>query len=179
MSYAYRNNIVSKKVIFEAYDGRHEAEVINDELINMQMKLNSKIIKNDYGIWLNTGSPHLIVETTNTDDLDVKNAGKSIRYNDFFKNEGVNVNFVEKVSDNVFKIRTYERGVEDETQACGTGSTASAICMNYLGNTTANEIKMKCLGGDLEVKFTNSYDKFSNISLTGPAKFVFEGVIEV
>tara|TARA_B100001939_G_scaffold84868_1_gene72501 strand:+ start:130 stop:909 length:780 start_codon:yes stop_codon:yes gene_type:complete len=179
VSYAYRNNIVSKKVIFEAYDGRHEAEVINDELINMQMKLNSKIIKNDYGIWLNTGSPHLIVETTNTDDLDVKNAGKSIRYNDFFKNEGVNVNFVEKVSDNVFKIRTYERGVEDETQACGTGSTASAICMNYLGNTTANEIKMKCQGGDLEVKFTNSYDKFSNISLTGPAKFVFEGVIEV
>lgn len=179
VSYAYKNNIISKKVIFEAYDGKHEAEVINDELINMQMKLNSKIIKNDYGIWLNTGSPHLIVETTNTDDLDVKNVGKSIRYNDFFKNEGVNVNFVEKVSDNVFKIRTYERGVEDETQACGTGSTASAICMNYLGNTNANEIKMKCQGGDLEVKFTNSYDKFSNISLTGPAKFVFEGVIEV
>ena len=75
----------------------------------MQMKLNSKIIENDYGMWLDTGSPHLIVETNNTDEIDVKSAGRSIRYNNFYKEEGVNVNFVEKVSDNVFKIRTYER----------------------------------------------------------------------
>ena len=179
VSFAYRNKIINKETRFEAFDGSHKAEIINDELIIMQMKLNSKIIENEYGVWLDTGSPHLIVEANNTDIIDVKNAGQSIRYNDFYKEEGVNVNFVEKVSDDVFKIRTYERGVEDETKACGTGSTASAICMNYLGRTKSNEIKMKCQGGDLNIKFINTDDEFSNISITGPAKFVFEGVIEI
>ena len=79
----------------------------------------------------------------------------------------------------VFKIRTYERGVEDETRACGTGSTASAICMNYLGKTSSNKIKMKCLGGDLEVKFLKRSKTYSEISITGPAKLVFEGSIDI
>ena len=177
--YAYINNIINKKTVFEAFDGIHKAEIINDELITMQMKLNSSIIENEYGIWMDTGSPHLVIETTNTDELDVKNAGRSIRYNDYYKKEGVNVNFVERVSDEVFKIRTYERGVEDETRACGTGSTASAICMNYTGKTTSNKIKMKCLGGDLEVRFLKTGKKFSEINITGPAKLVFEGIIDI
>lgn len=177
--YAYKKNIINKNTVFEAFDGIHKAEIINDELITMHMKLNSSIIKNEYGIWIDTGSPHLVVETTNTDELDVKNAGRSIRYNDYYKKEGVNVNFVERVSDKVFKIRTYERGVEDETKACGTGSTASAICMNYIGKTSSNKIKMKCLGGDLEVKFLKSNKKFSEISITGPAELVFEGIIDI
>ena len=177
--YAYRNNIINKHTEFEAFDGIHKAEIINDELISMQMKLNSRIIENDYGIWVDTGSPHLIVETANTDDLDVRSTGRSIRYNDYYKKEGVNVNFVERISDEVFKIRTYERGVEDETRACGTGSTASAICMNYIGKTRSNKMKMKCLGGDLEVKFLKRNKKYSEISITGPAKFVFEGIINI
>lgn len=177
--YAYRNNIINRHTVFEAFDGIHNAEIINDELISMQMKLNSRIIENEYGIWVDTGSPHLVVETVNTDELDVKDAGKSIRYNDYYKKEGVNVNFVERVSDEVFKIRTYERGVEDETRACGTGSTASAICMNYIGKTSSNKIKMKCLGGDLEVKFLNIGKKYSEISITGPAKLVFVGIIDI
>ena len=177
--YAYKNNIISKKTVFEAFDGIHNAEIINNELITMQMKLNSSIIENEYGLWLDTGSPHLVVETSNTDELDVKNVGSSIRYNDYYKKEGVNVNFVERVSDEVFKIRTYERGVEDETRACGTGSTASAICMSYIGKTASNKIKMKCLGGDLEVKFLNNSKKFSEISITGPAKLVFVGIIDI
>ena len=177
--YAYRNNIINKNTIFEAFDGVHKAEIINDELISMQMKLNSRIIENDYGIWVDTGSPHLVVETTNTDELDVKSEGRSIRYNDYYKEDGVNVNFVERVSDDVFKIRTYERGVEDETRACGTGSTASAICMNYIGKTSSNKIKMKCLGGDLDVKFLKRSKKYSEISITGPAKLVFEGTIDI
>jgi diaminopimelate epimerase len=177
--YAYRNNIINKHTVFKAFDGIHEAEIITDELITMQMKLNSRIIENEYGIWVDTGSPHLVVETTNTDELDVKNLGRSIRYNDYYKQEGVNVNFVERVSDEVFKIRTYERGVEDETRACGTGSTASAICMNYIGKTSNNKIKMKCLGGDLEVKFLKRNETYSEISITGPAKLVFEGSIDI
>ena len=177
--YAYRNNIINKHSVFEAFDGIHKAEIINDELITMQMKLNSRIVENEYGIWVDTGSPHLVVETTNTDELDVKSEGRSIRYNDYYKQEGVNVNFVERISDEVFKIRTYERGVEDETRACGTGSTASAICMNYLGKTSSNKIKMKCLGGDLEVKFLKRSKTYSEISITGPAKLVFEGTIGI
>ena len=177
--YAYRNNIINKNTVFEAFDGVHKAEIINDELITMQMKLNSRIIENEYGVWLDTGSPHLVIETANTDELDVKDLGRSIRYNDYYKKDGVNVNFVERVSDEVFKIRTYERGVEDETRACGTGSTASAICMNYIGKTSSNKMKMKCLGGDLEVKFLKRNKKYSEISITGPAKFVFEGIIDI
>ena len=141
----------------------------------MQMKINSKITKNNYGLWGDTGSPHLIIETSNTDDIDVEKEGKLIRYSDNFRENGVNVNFVQKISDEVFKIRTYERGVEYETMACGTGSTASALCMNYLGKTTKNEIKMKCLGGDLIIKFHEKDKEYSKITHIGPAQEVFKG----
>jgi diaminopimelate epimerase len=145
----------------------------------MEMKINSEIIENEYGTWLDTGSPHLVIEKENTDKLDVNLEGSSIRYNHYFKKEGVNVNFIEKISNETFKIRTYERGVENETLACGTGSTASAICMNYLGKSNSNLITMKCQGGDLKVEFNSKDDNFSNISITGPAKLVFEGQIDI
>ena len=150
-SFAFKNNIIGKKTVFEAFDGVHEAEVISDGLIKMEMKINSDIIQNKYGTWLDTGSPHLVIEKENTDKLDVNLEGSLIRYNDHYKREGVNVNFVEKLSDETFKIRTYERGVENETLACGTGSTASAICMSYLGKSNSNIITMKCQGGDLKL----------------------------
>ena len=111
--------------------------------------------------------------------LDVNLLGSSIRYNDYYKEEGVNVNFVEKITNESFKIRTYERGVESETLACGTGSTASAICMNYLGKSDSKNITMKCRGGDLKVEFNSKDDLFTNISITGPAKLVFEGQINL
>ena len=145
----------------------------------MQMKINSKITKNDYGLWVDSGSPHLIIETSNTDAIDVEKEGKLIRYSDNFRENGVNVNFVQKISDEVFKIRTYERGVEYETMACGTGSTASAICMNFLGKTNSSNITMQCKGGDLNVQFNSSEKGYKEISITGPAKLVFEGFIEV
>ena len=109
----------------------------------------------------------------------MNNEGRLIRYNDFYKKEGVNVNFIEKISDDQFKIRTYERGVENETLACGTGSTASAICMNFLGRTKSGKITMKCRGGDLNVQFNSSNNGFEEISITGPAKLVFDGTIRV
>ena len=179
ISFAYKNNIIDKNTVFEAFDGIHEAEVISDELIKMEMKINSDIIQNKYGTWLDTGSPHLVIEKENTDKLDVNLEGSSIRYNDHYKREGVNVNFVEKLSDETFKIRTYERGVENETLACGTGSTASAICMSYLGKSNSNIITMKCQGGDLKVQFNSKDKDFTNISITGPANLVFEGQIDI
>ena len=145
----------------------------------MEMKINSDIIENEYGTWVDTGSPHLVIEKDNTDKLNVNLLGSSIRYNEYYKKEGVNVNFIEKISNEIFKIRTYERGVENETLACGTGSTASAICMNYLGKSQSNNITMKCRGGDLKVEFISKDNLFTNISITGPAKLVFEGQIDI
>ena len=177
--FAYNKDIISKKTVFHAFDGIHNAEILDNGLIRMEMKVNSDIVSNSYGTWLDTGSPHLVVEKNDTDKLDVNNEGRLIRYNDFYKEEGVNVNFVEKISDDQFKIRTYERGVENETLACGTGSTASAICMNFLGKTNSKNITMQCKGGDLNVQFNSSEKGYKEISITGPAKLVFEGFIEV
>ena len=179
ISFAFKNNIIGKKTLFEAFDGIHEAEVINKDLIKMDMKINSQILQNKYGTWLDTGSPHLVIEKENTDKLDVNLEGSSIRYNEHYNKEGVNVNFIEKISDETFKIRTYERGVENETLACGTGSTASAICMNYLEKSNSNLITMKCRGGDLKVQFKSNNKEYNNISITGPAKLVFEGQINI
>jgi len=177
--FAYNKDIISKKTVFHAFDGIHNAEILDNGLIRMEMKVNSDIVSNSYGIWLDTGSPHLVIEKNDTDKLDVNIEGRLIRYNDFYKEEGVNVNFVEKISDDQFKIRTYERGVENETLACGTGSTASAICMNFLGKTNSRNITMHCKGGDLNVQFNKSEKDYKEISITGPAKLVFEGIIEV
>ena len=177
--FAYNKNIIGRKTVFKAFDGIHSAEILDDELIKMEMNVNSDIVSNSYGTWLDTGSPHLVIEKDNIDKLDVNNEGRLIRYNDFYKKEGVNVNFIEKISDDQFKIRTYERGVENETLACGTGSTASAICMNYLGRTKSGKITMKCRGGDLNVQFNSSNNGFEEISITGPAKLVFDGTIKV
>jgi len=177
--FAYNKNIIGRKTVFKAFDGIHSAEILDDELIKMEMNVNSDIVSNSYGTWLDTGSPHLVIEKDNIDKLDVNNEGRLIRYNDFYKKEGVNVNFIEKISDDQFKIRTYERGVENETLACGTGSTASAICMNFLGRTKSGKITMKCRGGDLNVQFNSSNNGFEEISITGPAKLVFDGTIKV
>ena len=177
--FAYNKGIIMRKTIFYAFDGIHNAEILENGLIKMEMKVNSDIAINSYGTWLDTGSPHLVIEKNNTDKLDVNNEGRLIRYNDFYKKEGVNVNFIEKISDDQFKIRTYERGVENETLACGTGSTASAICMNFLGRTNSSNITMKCKGGDLNVQFNLSKRGYQEISITGPAKLVYDGTIKV
>ena len=94
ISFAYNNKIIGKKTIFDAFDGTHNAEIINDSLVKMEMKINSEIIENEYGTWVDTGSPHLVIEKDNTDELDVNLLGSSIRYNEYYKKEGVNVNFI-------------------------------------------------------------------------------------
>ncbi len=177
--FAYNKDIIGRKTVFNAFDGIHSAEILENGLIKMEMKLNSDIVNNSFGTFTDTGSPHLVIEKDDADKLDVYNEGRAIRYNDFYKKEGVNVNFIEKISDDQFKIRTYERGVENETLACGTGSTASAICMNFLGRTKRSNITMKCKGGDLNVQFNLSERGYQEISITGPAKLVYEGTIKV
>jgi diaminopimelate epimerase len=112
------------------------------------------------------------------EQFDVFNEGKGIRYNDHFSKEGINVNFVEHQQDHLF-VRTYERGVENETYSCGTGVTAAALtsCLNKEG---AHEIQIKTIGGNLAVSFNNQGGgHFNHIWLKGPGTFVYKASIHI
>jgi len=105
--------------------------------------------------------------------------GKSIRYSTEFKEKGINVNFVEQINDNKIFVRTYERGVEDETFSCGTGVVAAVLATYMRSDAKAEEVMVKTKGGDLEVKFNKTNNGFSPIFLIGPAVKVFEGEFEI
>ena len=128
---------------------------------------------------LNTGSPHFVKFEQDIMHLDVFKKGREIRYNHEFKDDGINVNFVEQ-TDHPAKIfvRTYERGVEDETYSCGTGVTACAL-VSFHNDNGFNHVDVQTKGGHLSVEFEKDGNHFSNIWLIGPAEKVFEGVIEL
>jgi diaminopimelate epimerase len=129
-------------------------------------------IGSDYKI--NTGSPHLIHFVEKVLEYPVFEEGKKIRYSDSYKEKGINVNFVELLPDNTIFVRTYERGVEDETLSCGTGVTAAALAASKKGYKSP--VKIKTLGGELSVEFkSNQPSAFEDIFLVGPAVQVFEG----
>ena len=179
-AFANRLGIIKDKTNFIAIDGEHQAEIIGADKDVLQIRLKMvdvssvKFYNLDYII--NTGSPHYIKFVDNFKDIDVYSEGKAIRYDKEISENGVNVNFVEIKEDHLF-VRTYERGVEDETLACGTGVTASAIA--YALNNNVTEVNIKTLGGDLKVSFTKDNDSYNNIFLEGPATFVYEGEIEI
>ncbi len=129
--------------------------------------------------FLNTGSPHHVTLVDDLSSFDVKNQGAAIRYSDLYGKAGSNVNFVQPLGKNHFRLRTYERGVEDETLSCGTGATATAIAMHALGKTTAHVIDLDVEGGKLQVAFEVNDRKYSNVHLIGPATFVYNGEIEI
>ena len=178
VAFAKKLNIIAHKTTFEAIDGQHFAEVEN-ELINLQMTDVENIEIYDSHVFLNTGSPHHVNFCDAIDTLDVPKLGSKIRYGAPYFEEGTNVNFVEQISENSFKVRTYERGVEGETLACGTGVTAVAIAANKTGKTTEERIFIEVLGGKLEVSFKKENNNYKNVFLKGPAQFVFEGNISV
>ncbi len=126
---------------------------------------------------LNTGSPHYVKYVENLADYDVYTQGHNIRNSENYKEKGINVNFVEKISDNEIFVRTYERGVEDETYSCGTGVTASALTFLQKDNLTS--VKVKTLGGNLKVYAEKNGGSFCNIWLEGPAKQVFKGKVDI
>lgn len=130
-------------------------------------------------VFLNTGSPHHVEFVKDVEKVDVNKIGSRIRYGSPYFEEGTNVNFIEITSENSLNIRTYERGVEGETLACGTGVTAAAIAAFETGRLKVNEVNVKAAGGDLSVKFErNLSGRYENIWLTGPAEFVFEGTLK-
>ncbi|MFC4261633.1 diaminopimelate epimerase [Ferruginibacter yonginensis] len=179
VQFAHDNGIVKDSYVFEAADGLHEANITQQKIVQLKMNpVNAVQYFNDYSV-LNTGSPHYVSYGVGVKNKDVFAEGKAIRYNETFSKEGINVNFVEVMGANNIFVRTYERGVENETASCGTGVTAAALMypQNSIG---ANNIQINTIGGNLNVTFNKINDQqFDNIYLCGPASFVFKGSIQI
>lgn len=168
---------ISGQCIFTSNDGDHAAE-IEEETVKLKMHDVDFIVVEDMGYILNTGSPHYIAYTEGINELDLIKAAHEIRYSERFKDVGINVNYLEP-KNGILHIRTYERGVEDETLSCGTGVTAAAIAHYLEQNSTQKNYKQKLQtkGGSLHVSFEKKKDRFQNIVLSGPANLVFHGSI--
>jgi diaminopimelate epimerase len=179
VAFAKKLNLIQTETTFVATDGLHYATVADDGIVSLQM-IDVAAIKNtsEYS-YLNTGSPHHVQLVDNLEQFNVKENGAAIRYGNLYGKEGSNINFVKKINENTFSLRTYERGVEDETLACGTGATAVAIAMNAIGQTDLNVINLNVEGGKLTVSFEKGNGKYTNVFLKGPAEFVFKGTIAI
>lgn len=179
VAFAKKIHLIDEETTFTAVDGEHYAKISAEGIVSLQMKNVDEIkMAADY-VFLNTGSPHHITVVDDVKSVPVKESGSQIRYSDLYGRVGSNVNFVEVISDSLFAVRTYERGVEDETLSCGTGVTAAAIAMNAIGKTTSNEISLLVEGGELKVTFQKEGKNYTNVFLIGPATFVFEGQFEI
>lgn len=177
IDFAYQQGIKKKQFIFNAPDGLHEG-FIEDENIRVTMRdaVLQEQMENVYII--NTGSPHYVIYTSGVKDLNVFEEGKKIRNSDRFRKDGINVNFVEQTSDHSIYVRTFERGVEDETLSCGTGVTAAALVMPELSNGK-HLVTVETPGGKLGVEFFKEDQQYSSIILSGPAIKVFSGSIQL
>jgi diaminopimelate epimerase len=178
VAFAKKLNIINNKTTFKAIDGLHEAEIDENENVHLKMNDVAEISSNGLSFFLNTGSPHHVEWFENIADLDIKNLGAKVRYDEIYQPSGCNVNFIQTISDSKIIVRTYERGVEDETLSCGTGVTAAAIAFHFSGKTKSKTIEINTLGGSLQVKFNPIDDRYEDVFLVGPATFVFEGIID-
>jgi diaminopimelate epimerase len=175
--FARHLGIIEDNAQFIAIDGLHEAYMIKDQVF-LRMHNVNEVDRFEEDMFIHTGSPHYVRFVKELTKVDVVEEGRKIRHSDLYKKEGTNVNFVEPTEEGKVYVRTYERGVEDETLSCGTGVTAVALACSYLGYQSP--VKLITPGGQLQVAFkTNGEDKFCDIYLSGPATPVFEGSILV
>lgn len=179
VKFAYDKGIRKFSYRFIASDGPHEAEIDSRGNIRLKMQDVENVEEHlDYAV-LNTGSPHYVKYSNDVAEIDVNHEGKSIRNSNPFKEEGINVNFVESTGEDSIYVRTYERGVEEETFSCGTGVTAASL-MSAHNERGFNRVEVKTLGGNLSVEFNKiSKDSFQDIWLCGPATFVYKGEIDI
>ena len=179
IKFASHIGIKKNRYKFLASDGVHDAEIDLDGKVSLKMQnVNDVDFKIDHYV-LNTGSPHFVKLVKNVADMDVVAEGRKIRYNKEFAEEGVNVNFIELLSDDEIFVRTYERGVENETLSCGTGVTASALISAH-NDKGFNRVEVKTKGGKLDVEFEKMSDTaFADIWLSGPVDLVFTGEIQI
>ncbi len=177
-AFAQHLGLVKESAVFGAIDGEHRATISADGIIALQMNDVKNITHFDTHSLLNTGSPHYVLWQNDVQNVNVFELGKTIRLSKEFAPKGINVNFAERRENGLF-VRTYERGVEDETLSCGTGVTACAIAST--GTAIGQfEIEVKTPGGLLRLRFKkDAANEANEIILSGPAKFVFSGAIEI
>ncbi|MFI5135795.1 MAG: diaminopimelate epimerase [Chitinophagales bacterium] len=179
--FAHKLGMIEHAAKFSTGDGEHTALIKSDDVVKLSMADVKGIDKVNHDFILNTGSPHYVKFVSDVNQIDVVREGRLIRYNEHFRSKGINVNFVSQ-KDGVVRMRTYERGVEDETFSCGTGTVAVAIA-TFLENWESNqkqEYQIQALGGKLKVYFTPDVNNtFTEVALEGPASFVFSGEIEI
>lgn len=180
VAFAKSLGVIGTETDFLAVDGPHHAKISESgDWVSLHMIDVDNIHMDKEAYVLNTGSPHYVTFANDLINKDVYTDGHAIRNNDTYKANGINVNFVEPKSEGYF-VRTFERGVEDETYACGTGVTAVALAMAKHYNQTGHiQTPIKVLGGDLNIRFNYDGNRFTNIFLEGPAKLVFEGDVEI
>ena len=176
-----------KKLSFETPAGVISAELVGDavtlrmtEPTDLRLDIELTGANEDKAVhFINSGVPHVVIPVPRIDDVDVRRRGSAIRYHKMFLPKGANVNFIEKRGPNKIAVRTYERGVEDETLACGTGIVAGALIFAATENANG-PISVIARGGDeLQVGFKKIANQFRDVTLTGPAEFVFEGATEI
>ncbi len=180
VKFAHQQKIIKYACEFLAFDGQHLARINDNNTVSVKMQDVDGMQKRKGTFILNTGSPHFVTFNRNIDSLDMLKEGREIRYGKEFAENGINVNFVEQLAKvEEIKVRTYERGVENETLSCGTGVTASALVCFHNDNGYNNVI-VHTKGGTLTVEFDRIAEgQFNNIWLSGPAEKVFEGFVEL
>jgi diaminopimelate epimerase len=184
--------LVKEKTRFNAYDGEHEAQLLDNDTVRLRMNNVQKVEHMNDDFFINTGSPHFIRFTDNVQNFPVYEEGRKIRFSEGYNPGGTNVNFVQLQPQNGIFVRTYERGVENETLSCGTGVTAAALAAHFKGY--ASPVSIQTPGGSLSVEFKTGHNgkqngettsnptnsgSFTDIFLIGPAKMVFQGDLEL
>jgi len=172
--------VIKNNAKFIAIDGEHQAVIFENGIVSLKMKDVSAIEKSANDFILDTGSPHFVRFVDKVSDVDVFTEGRKVRRSERFAAKGINVNFVE-LRDGILNVRTYERGVEDETLSCGTGVTAAALTSAMLEMATSQKhCNVETPGGKLTVYFNKGENtSFTNVWLEGDATFVFKGQIEI
>jgi diaminopimelate epimerase len=180
VGFAKACGIDKEAFFFQAIDGLHHAKLVDYGRVSIEMKDLSHIERIEGDLVLDTGSPHFVRFVSDVKAIDVKQVGSFIRFSDKFTKLGINVNFVEVIGDNALKIRTYERGVENETLSCGTGATACAIAFAFRNGLEGDQrIQVVVEGGEVEVSFNHSQNLFQRIQLSGPYVNVFQGIYKL
>lgn len=173
--FAYHMGIHKYTYRFLAIDGVHEGEIDKNDIIRLKMNDVTQVEEHASYAVLNTGSPHFVKFASDVANIDVVETGRDIRNSKPYVKEGINVNFVESIHEDGIFVRTYERGVEDETLSCGTGVTAAALVSSH-NSRGFNRVEVKTPGGNLSVEYNKIDDSnYDNIWLCGPAKLVFKG----
>tara|TARA_B110000091_G_scaffold211938_1_gene257550 strand:+ start:140 stop:910 length:771 start_codon:yes stop_codon:yes gene_type:complete len=176
VAFAKHLKIITLETNFVAFDGPHFAK-IEKEIVSLQMIDVAQITVKEKSVFAYTGTQHHVELVENLETYPVFEMGRKIRNS--YPTPGSNVNFVQQINHSTFRVRTYEKGVENETLACGTGVTAVAIAMHKTKKTTEQSINLPVMGGDLQVSFDENGGKYTNVFLKGPAEFVFKGEVQI